>query len=354
MKTCLIALVSAAAVFAAPALLAQEEGAAEQPAEGEVAEAAARNQKQPQEKPFHMLPLCRMMEGGAEVLRPGGQTWEPLEEGRFYPLGCAYRTTTDKSRLSIQFGRTSEVLIDGVASFSTRVQEVGQKDRTVILKSGTIRVTLPRSMPAGLFKVTAPGFTVFDLAGESLYTYEGTGDGDAATVRCVTGVMSVEGRHFSIPAMRVANELKIRTSQDMLFTGLYGTSGDFVVKLDQGIATVRDVEAGTDKTEERKLDWHLSPQTAVRIHRSMPKIGERMSVSVMTFDEAGELVNRCTFAEGRPELNTGEQGEKALAAKEESAKRAMENADAVTTEAAPEETSTEEKKETTQEESTEE
>jgi len=355
MKTRLVALVSAAAVFAAHALLAQEESEAEQPSEGEAAEVAAQSQKQPQEKPFHMLPLCRMMDGGAEVLRPGAQAWEPLEEGRFYPLGCAYRTTTEKSRLNIQFGRTSEVLLDGIASFATRVQEVGQKDRTIILKGGTIKVVLPRSMPAGLFKVTAPGFTVFDLAGESMYTYEGTGDGDMATVRCVTGVMSIEGRHFCIPAMRVANELKIRTSHDMLFTGLYGTSGDFIVKLDQGISVVRDVETGTEKNEERKLDWHLSPQTAVRIHRSVPGIGKRMSVSIMTFDETGELVNRCTFAEGRPELNTGEQGEKALAAKEESTKRAMESADAVTTEAAPEETSTEEKnKETTQEESTEE
>jgi len=361
MKLRYIAFASAAVLVSASAVFAQEDAeaeqsAAEQPAEGgETAEAVAPDQKQAQEKPFYMLPLCRLLEVGAEVLRPGATNWEPLEEGRFYPLGCAYRTTTEKSRLTIQFGKLSEVRLEGVASFSTRVQEVGQKDRTVILKSGTINVALPRSMPAGLFRVTAPGFAVTDLAGESSYSYEGTGDGDIATVRCVTGTMTVEGRHFRIPSMRAANELKIRTSQDMLFTGLYGTSGNFVVKLDQGIVSVRDVETGTDKNEDRKLDWHLSPQTAVRIHRARPSIGERMSVTVMTFDETGALVNRCAFAEGMPELNTGEQGEKALAAKEESAKRAMESADAVTTEAAPEETSTEEeKKETTTEESTEE
>jgi len=331
-----------------------------QSAESGAEAVAGATQKQPQEKPFHMLPLCRRMEGIAEVLRPGAQAWEPLEEGRFYPLGCAYRTVTATSRLTIQFGSKSEVIIEGVASFGTRAQEVGLKDRTVILKGGTIAVTLPRSMQPGLFKVVAPGFAAVDLAGESSYTYEGTGDGDVATVRCVTGTLAVEGRHFRIPALHAANEIRIRTSQDLLFTGIYGLSGDCVAKLDQGFFTVHDIETGEDKIEDRKLDWHVSPRAAVRIHRAVPKVGERMSVTVMTFDETGALVNRCAFAEGRAELNTGEQGEKALAAKEEDAKRAMESADAVTTEAAPEDaaaaetTSTEEATETTTEESIEE
>jgi len=202
--------------------------------------------------------------------------------------------------------------------------------------------------------VTAPGFTARDLVGESIYTYSGTGDGDEAVIRCVTGTLAVEGRHFRIAAMHAANELKVRTSQDLLFTGLYGTSGDYVVTLDQGVVAVPDPETGAVKNDEPKLDWHLSPRTAVRIHRAVPTIGERMSVTVMTFDETDALVNRCTFAEGRAELNTGEQGEKALAAREENAKRAVENADAVTTESAAEETSAEEAKETTTEEGTEE
>jgi len=352
MKSSLKVLASAAVMASVSVLFAEEENDAEQSAEAKPSEVS--QQAAPQDKPFLMLPLCLMLEGGAEVLHPGAQAWEPLEEGRFYPLGCAYRTLTKTSRLSIQFGQGSEVRIEGIASFGTRMQQVGLKDRTVILKTGTVKIVLPRNMPAGMFKVTAPGFTAYDLAGESSYSFEGTGDGDVATVRCVTGTLSVEGRHFRIPTMHAANEIKIRTSQDLLFTGLYGTSGDYIVKLDQGVVVARDVETGTEKKEEGSIDWHLSPRTAVRIHRARPSIGERMSVTVMTFDETGALVNRCAFAEGRPELNTGEQGEKALAAKEERAKRVMENADAVTTEAAPEETSTEEAKETTTEESTEE
>jgi len=360
MKSRFMVFASAAVLASAPALFAEDAETSEQPAEqsAEGAEAlAGAQQKQPQDKPFYMLPLCRVMEGGAEVLRPGAEQWEALVEGKFYPLGCAYRTTAATSRLTIQFGRVSSVVIEGIASFGTRAQQVGLKDRTLILRSGTIKVVLPRSMPAGLVKVTAPGFTASDLAGESSFSYESTGDGDEATVRCLTGALALEGRHFRIPAMRAANEVKIRTSQDQLFTGLYGTSGDYVAKLDQGIVTTHDVETGKSVEEDRKLDWHLSPRTAVRIHRAKPAIGERLSVTVMTFDESGALVNRCAFAEGLAALNTGEQGEKALAVKEEQAKRAMESADAVTTEAASEETSTEEAKETnetTTEESSEE
>jgi len=350
----ILSMLAVAGVMAAPAALAEE--AAEEPAaESTQQPVAGEGQKGVQEKVFHLLPLCRSLEGSAEVMRPGAGKWEPVEEGRFYPLGCLFRSSSETSRLTIQFGPSSEVTVNGMATFATRAQPIGQKDRTIILKGGTIGVTLPRSMAAGLFKVTAPGFTVSDMTGESEYTFAGTGDGDEARVRCVTGTLAVEGRHFRIPAMRAANEIKIRTSQDFLFTGLYGTSGDYIAKLDQGVVSVRDVETGTEKNETRYLDWHLSPQTAVRIHRAKPSIGERMSVTVMTFDETGGMINRCAFAEGMPELNTGEQGEAAIAAKEESAKRAMESAETVTTEAAPEETSTEEgNTETKSEESTEE
>lgn len=291
----------------------------------------------PKDKPFHMLPLCRLVEGVAEVQRPGATVWETLEEGRFYPLGCTFRTRTEFSRLNIQFGRSSSVEIVGIASFGTRMQQVGLKDRTVILREGTIKVTLPRDLEPGIFKVTAPGFVATDMTGESTFAFAGTGDGDEATVKCVYGSLAIEGRHFRIPAMRAANEIRIRTSQDVLFTGLYGLSGDCYAKLDQGLLSIYDIETGTEKVEQRTLDWRLSPQTAVRIHRAMPNVGERMAVTVMTFDAAGGLVNRCAFTEGLSAINTGEQGEVAIKQREELAKKKMaENADEVTTEAAPE------------------
>lgn len=329
-------LVCAAAVLSAAALRAEESEATESAGEASAEETAVGEEvgtsaapKPVQEKYFHIMPLCRLLEGTGEVKRPSGSAWEPLEEGRFYPLGCGFRTTGEGSRLTIQFGAECEVAIAGEASFMTLPQPLDVKSRTLMLQSGTIDLKLPRNLPEGLVVVTSPGFTVVNPAGESRYTYERTGDGDLAVVRCVTGGLSVKGRHFLIPVMRAANELRIRTSRDYLFTGLYGTSGDFIVKLDQGVVSTVDPVSGAVQTSEKTLDWRLSPQTAVRIHRAKPAIGERMSVSVMTFDETGALRNRCAFAEGRSEVNTGEQGIVAQEAKDDLAKKAAEAAETV-------------------------
>lgn len=336
-------LVCGSAAFAATAVFAQEEVAEEDAAEPqEAALASAKKPKGEQEKFFFALPMCRVLEGTGEVLKPGASEWEAIEEGRYYPLGCSYRTSGVASKLTIRFGAASEVSMSGDASFGTVVQPLGIKSRTLILQSGTIDVKLPRNLPEGLLTVTAPGFSVLNPAGESRYTYLTTGDGDEAVVRCVTGSLAIRGRHFSIPEMHAANEIRIRTSQDILFTGLYGTSGDYIVNLDQGATAIRDFETGKETVSETTLAWKLSPQTAVRIHRAVPEIGKRMAVTVMTFDSAGGLMNRCAFVEGRPELSTGEQGEAAIQAKEAAAKKAADAAESATVEAEPESTNSDE------------
>ncbi len=171
---------------------------------------------------------------------------------------------------------------------------------------GVIVVDLPRNLPEGLVFVEAPGFSVVNPAGKSAYRYVKTGDGDKATIRCVTGSLAVQGLHFKILSMRAANEVCIQTSQDALFTGIYGTRGDYICKLDQGLVKIRDAETGESHTEQKFLEWKISPKTAVRIQRAVPEIGENMSVTVMTFDAAGNLKNRCAFAENRFEVNSGE------------------------------------------------
>ena len=80
------------------------------------------------------------------------------------------------------------------------------------------------------------------------------------------------------------------------------------------------------------------PKTAVRIHRAVPEVGERMSVAVMTFDTKGELQNRCSFAEGRSEINSGEEGAGVLAKREaDAAKKAAETAEMISIEEGDEE-----------------
>lgn len=295
---------------------ADEEGAGE--------DGAAPKKQRP--KLFHLLPFCRSLEGQAEILIPGKDEWQPIEEGKYYPLGATYRTTGESTRLKIVFGPESSVSVSGVASFRTRRQELGERSRALELVDGTFSVKLPNQITDGSFSVCAPGFVVTNMVGESIFTYKKTGDGDEAIVRCVTQKLTVVGPHFSAPAMRAANEIKIRTTQDRLMTALYGMRGDIVVRLAQGLVANKDFGTGAITKEAKFLDWKLSPQTAVRIHRAnIPhsKSG-RQAVTVMTFDASGALHNRCAFADNMVEVNSGELGPTSKKEREELARRAAE------------------------------
>ena len=287
---------------------------------------------------FTTLPFCRLVEPPVEVKKPKGD-WEPAEEGRFYPLGTAYRSH-EGGKLIVSFGPTSTATIEGEASFGTRLQPIGSTSRTIVLGFGNLVLTLADNLPEGAFFVSARGFEVRNPAGESRYSYESTPNGDRATIRCVTGALAISGRHFDIPAMHAADEVVITSEHDYLVTILEGTSGDYVVKLDQGKRSrmeVDDTGAMKEVVGKDELDWHLTPKTKVTINRAVPAIGERMSVHTMAFDAAGELQSDRFFCEDRAEINSGELVVKASAG-EDLAKRAAE-ASETTEEAAVEESS---------------
>lgn len=292
--------------------------------------------KKTPEKWFFTLPLCRRVDGGGEVRRPNDSTWSPIEEGRFYPLGSSYRAAKEGT-LVIAFGKECTATIADGASFSTRLQGLDKSVRTLILTGGEVSLSLSGNLPQGLFQVTTPAFTVVNPAGESKYVYRARPDGFEADIRCTTGSLEVEGRHFRIPLMNAADALTIRSEHDNLETFLYGRSGDFVTKLDRGLVmrdAVQDDGSIKQVTEPSVLDWTMSVATRVRISRALPSIGSRMSVTMMTFDSAGEMKNNFAFAEGRAEVNTGELIARPKGDREDLAKRAAE----VTNEAAAEET----------------
>ena len=293
---------------------------------------------------FTALPLCLRIEGEAQVRLPNGE-WTPAEEGKFYPLGTSYRTKKDE-QLVLAFGPESKVEIKGDAAFGTRSQPLETKTRTVSLMYGTLEFKLASNLPEGAFVVSAPGFVVKNPAGGSRIAYETTGDGDKAVVRCVTGSLGVEGRHFNIPVMRAANEVVIRTTHDHLSTILYGTSGDYAVKLDQGLCEKADIDDNgqqTSKVEKSESEWRLSPKTKVIINRSVPAIGKRMSVHTMAFDAAGERKSEFCFCEGRSELSSGELVPREAADSEELAKRAAEASETTDAEATTEDAPAEDK-----------
>ena len=319
MKRTLLAGAMALAVFA---VVADDEIEAAAGAETEGLPAVQTNEAPA--RVFTALPLCRRIEGRASVRKAGG-AWEPAVEGKFYPLGTSFRAEED-AKLSVAFGAGAYVTIADGSEFGTRPQALGEKSRTLVLVRGTVTLKLPDNLSEGLFFVTAPGFTIKNPAGESTITYTDKGDGDETDVLCRTGSLAINGRHFDIPAMHAADEVRIRTGHDNLFTSLYGASGNYVVRLDQGMCTREDItDEGERKTvvEKESLDWHLSPRTKVIINRSVPAIGERMSVHTMTFDAAGVLQNQRAFSEGRAEVNSGELEVKAVNG-EELAKKAAE------------------------------
>lgn len=281
---------------------AQDEAPADEKA-GEGEEAVV---SQKPAKVFTQLMCCIRAEGTVEVLKPRSEKWIVAEEGKFYPLGSAVRVAGSAPHAEFEFGEKSAIVITNMAEFATREIELGEQTRTIVLKSGRVYLNLPRNLKEGAFSVTAPFFKAINLAGESQFDYAAEGDGDEVVVRCVTGALGIEGRHYKIPSMGAANQVRIRTTGDDLFTSLRGESGDCKVMLDQGIGTEKDFETSEVKEIPRTLMFQLFPQYAIKIFRRKVEVGGNTVVSMMTMDSAGEIKNRCAFAEGRSMINSGE------------------------------------------------
>ena len=263
----------------------------------------------PEAKPFTALFKCVRVKGAVQVLKPNASEWTEAAEGRFYPLGTALRTKSDAgvpASAEFSFGPESSLKMEGAAEVVTRPVEIGEPTRTLELKSGRVLLNLPRTLKEGLFFVTAPFFTCSNLAGESLFEYQALGDGDEVAVRCVTGTMTLEGRHFKIARMAAANQVRIRSTGDDLFSWLRGESGDSKGTLDQGMIVEKNFETGEEKDVPKTLEFTLSPRCAIKIFRRRSPVGGNMLVSTMTFDASGEIKNRCAFAEGRSNVNSGE------------------------------------------------
>ena len=341
MKKLLVAILASSSLLAFAQeddelLAADEETPAAEEASTTTAPASSAKKKSDgSAKTFFLLPLCRMLEGTGEVRKNGSKEWIPVEEGKFYPLGSEFRSMGAESSLKIDFGVDIHVTLKGDATIGTVVDTLESTTRTVILKSGLVSVDVPRNLAEDLFFVSAPGFESYNLGGESSFRYEPNGDGAQCAVKCLTGTLSLKGRHFDVQKLRSSQGFIIRTSQDCLFTALYGKAGDLTVKLDTGKKA--DVDPATGELVVKDTyygtnpgDFRLSPKTAIRIHRVLPAVGENMSVTTMTFDTNGDRKDRFWFAENHYET-TGFERPKVDNSKEVDAlaKKAAEAADTV-------------------------
>lgn len=299
-----VAAASVSAFTAFVPVFAQEEAEAGKPADEIAAPAAAKP-----EKAFYPLMRCVRVEGKVQVLKPRTTGWVDAAEGRYYPFGSVVRALgegAEAPRTEFALGEKSSVVLDRAAEFATREIEIGAPARALELKGGRVTLKLPRSLGEGLFKVVAPAFFCENLAGESVFDYANTHDGDEAVVRCVTGTISLKGDHYAIPRMGAANQIRIRTTGDRLFTSIRGESGGCTIALDQGLGTQKNFETGEVKDVPKTLDFLLSPKCAIKIFRAKASVGGGTSVSMMTFGASGDMLNRFAFAEGRSNVNSGE------------------------------------------------
>ena len=334
-KRSAIAVAVAFACFALLSVRGQDEEAPA-PAEGEnAAQAEGAPVAAKPEKFFYPLLRClRIDDGVAQVLKPRTKDWVVAEEGKFYPLGSVIRVESVENGpvgVKFAFGEKAILTVTNAAEFATKEIEIGEKTRTLVLKGGRLGLDLPRTLPDGLFTVSAPFFTCSNLAGESVFEYSAGGDGDEAVIRCVTGSMALEGRHYKVERMGAANQIRIRTTGDDRFTSMRGESGDCKVLLEQGLIQQKNFETGEVKDVPKTLEFSLSPQCAIKIFRDKSPVGGRMVVSMMTFNPSGAMQNRCAFAEGLSNVNSGELVVAAVVpdAEKDKAKNADEEAETV-------------------------
>lgn len=290
------------------AVAAQEEGVAEgaNAAEGAAEVQAGSASAKPVAKHFHALVKLARFSDNVTVRLPRKDAFVPAVEGKFYPNGSVFRVSAAAEPAVFEFGPETFVKSDGDVEFGVRETAIGETTRTLTMVKGALTVSLPRTMPTGLFSVAYPNFTAKDLAGDSRHELNPSGDGDEAVVHVITGMLALDGAHYKIARMSAADRVRIRTTGEALFTSLRGEAGDYKVTLDQGVVTYRDPISGETKEQARSIDYSLTPQCAIKIFRKCSLSG-RMAVSVMTLDAAGEMRNRYTFAEGTPKINFGEE-----------------------------------------------
>ena len=309
------AVIATAAVFAV-CTYAQDDAADDTPAAGAAAtEQAAADEEagaavvKAADKYFYPLIRCRDASGTVQVLRPRTADWVDAVEGRYYPLGSIVRVTGDgkaPGRAVFEFGDKASLVVGEGVEFATKEIKIGELVRTLVLRKGRVDLKLPLQLKEGFFRVEAPNFSCENLAGESWFDYSAAEDGDEAVVRCVTGSMALSGKHFKFPRLVAANQLRITTTGQGLFSLIKGESGDCKTQLDQGIIAERNFETNETIEKVKTLDFTLSPQCTIKIFRAKSKVGGRTVVSMMTFNATGDMKNRIAFAEGLSNVNSGE------------------------------------------------
>lgn len=293
------ASVCAVAVTVVTTAFAQDNAqpAAASPAQAPAAEQAAAPAAAPaaeQQAPAkNFEPLVRVfnVQGAVEVKNPDVGQFQPAQNNKAYPLGSVVRTGAGASGLlafssqeTVQILEKSEVVIGS--------PDKAPAARLVRLVAGKIKTTLRDNLPEGSFSVETPNTSCKNLAGRGEFTLSADGNVETFQAATVTGIARIEGLQYQIPALRAANTVNIQTAPDRSLSRLTSVSGDFPIVLENGTDT--------------PVTFGMSPKAVVKIWREVAPVGGRSIISTLVVSPTGKARHRFAYAEGRPNLATGE------------------------------------------------
>ena len=315
------AFVAIAMVASCP-LSAQDEEPAEENTQAEVAEGGEANSEIPaleQESKqrglmsYYSLVRCEAVNGDVQVLKPRTDAPVKAQLGKFYPLGSVVITGSSGGKRGVEpssaifnFGKAVMVKVTEGSEFGTREAGADDKCRTILLRKGRVELLLPRQMKDGEFQVAAPHFVLKNMNGNSWIDYACSNGCDRTTVHLLTGLMGVEGAHFSIAQMRAGDEISIETTEDDAFSCITSNAGIISTVLDQGIRRDKDFDTNDYKETAVTYPFEMSPKSKVKIWRRRPAVGGNMVVATMAIDANGAIKSRRVFAEKRYNVNSGE------------------------------------------------
>lgn len=234
------------------------------------------------------------IQGVCKVNNPDVGSFKPAHYNKAYPMGSTFRTGPNSSCFlvfspddSAEMEENSEVIITGRCEDGSSCSNLTAK-----LVTGTIKTALRDNLKGSTFSINTPNADVKNISGRGEYTLSKDGDNEVFQAATITGTASVEGPHYTIPALQAANTVNIITAPNRSFSRLTSVSGDFDIILPNG--------------SEKPVIYGMSPKALVKIWRKNAPVGGRTIVSALVVSPTGMARHRFAYAVGREIVQTGE------------------------------------------------
>ena len=287
------ASVCAAAVSVVATVYAQDKQPVAAPAQAPAAAAEQAPAAVPQQPAKLFEPLVRVMniQGACEVNNPDTGHFTPAQNNKAYPLGTAFRTGSGGSATLFLSAQESVQLLEKSEAVFTAAEK-NANGRIVRLVSGKIKTSLRDNLPEGSLGIETPNANCKNVAGRGEFSLATDASLVTFQAAAITGLAQIEGPQYRIPALRAANTVNIQTATDRSLSRLTSVSGDFNIVLENGSDT--------------PVTYGMSPKAVVKIWRENAPVGGRSIISTLVVGPTGMARHRFAYAEGRPNLATGE------------------------------------------------